>query len=35
VNKFTGQGFVNCNGNIEVNGSLWNGVLHDKPQIEN
>jgi CRP/FNR family transcriptional regulator, cyclic AMP receptor protein len=34
MNKFRKLGFITYNGKIEVNSSLLNAVLYDKPQIE-
>ena len=34
MNKFRKKGFVSYNGKIEVNSSLLDAVLRDKPQIE-
>src|ERR1700729_1267069 len=34
MNKFRKLGFISYNGKIEVNSSLLNAVLYDKPQIE-
>ncbi len=34
MNKFRKLGFISYNGNIEVNPSLLNAVLQEKPQIE-
>ena len=33
MNKFRKLGFINYNGKIEVNSSLLNAVLYDKPEI--
>ena len=33
MNKFRKLGFISYNGNIEVNSSLLNAVLYDKPEI--
>jgi CRP/FNR family cyclic AMP-dependent transcriptional regulator len=34
MNKFRKLGFISYNGNIEVNNSLLNAVLHEKPVIK-
>ena len=34
MNKFRKLGFINYNGKIEVNSSLLNAVLYDKPEIK-
>jgi len=34
MNKFRRLGFIDYNGNLEVNNSLLNAVLHDKPEIK-
>jgi CRP/FNR family cyclic AMP-dependent transcriptional regulator len=34
MNKFRKLGFINYNGKIEVNNSLLNAVLYDKPEIK-
>jgi CRP/FNR family cyclic AMP-dependent transcriptional regulator len=34
MNKFRKLGFISYNGKIEVNTSLLNAVLHDKPQLK-
>ena len=34
MNKFRKLGFVSYNGKIEVNSSLLNAVLYDKPEIK-
>jgi CRP-like cAMP-binding protein len=34
MNKFRELGFISCNGNIEVNSSLLNAVLSDRPQLK-
>jgi CRP/FNR family transcriptional regulator, cyclic AMP receptor protein len=34
MNKFRKLGFISYNGKIEVNNSLLNAVLHDKPEIK-
>jgi CRP/FNR family transcriptional regulator, cyclic AMP receptor protein len=34
MNKFRKLGLINYNGKIEVNNSLLNAVLHDKPQLK-
>jgi len=34
MNKFRKLGFITYNGKIEVNNSLLNAVLYDKPQIK-
>jgi CRP/FNR family transcriptional regulator, cyclic AMP receptor protein len=33
MNKFRKLGFISYNGKIEVNSSLLNAVLYDKPEI--
>jgi len=33
MNKFRQMGFINYNGNLEVNNSLLNVILHDNPQL--
>jgi CRP/FNR family transcriptional regulator, cyclic AMP receptor protein len=33
MNKFRKLGFISYNGNVEVNNSLLNAVLYDKPEI--
>lgn len=35
MNKFRKLGFISYNGSIEVNSSLLNAVLYDKPEIKN
>ena len=34
MNKFRRLGFINDNGKIDVNSSLLNAVLYDKPEIQ-
>ena len=34
MNKFRALGLIDYNGRIEVRSSLWNLVLHDRPQIK-
>jgi CRP/FNR family cyclic AMP-dependent transcriptional regulator len=34
MNKFRKLGFISYNGKIEVNNSLLNAVLYDKPEIK-
>ena len=34
MNKFRKLGLINYNGKIEVNSSLLNAVLYDKPEIQ-
>jgi CRP/FNR family transcriptional regulator, cyclic AMP receptor protein len=34
MNKFRKLGFISYNGKIEVNRSLLNAVLYDKPEIK-
>ena len=34
MNKFRKLGFISYNGKIEVNSSLLNAVLYDKPEIK-
>jgi CRP/FNR family transcriptional regulator, cyclic AMP receptor protein len=34
MNKFRKLGFITYNGKIEVNNSLLNAVLYDKPEIK-
>jgi hypothetical protein len=34
MNRFRKLGFINYNGKIEVNSSLLNAVLYDKPEIK-
>ena len=34
MNKFRKLGYINYNGNIEVNNSLLNLILHDLPQSD-
>ncbi|SDN87081.1 Crp/Fnr family transcriptional regulator [Afipia sp. GAS231] len=34
MNKFRKLGFINYNGRVEVNSSLLNAVLYDKPEIK-
>ena len=34
MNKFRKLGYINYNGNIEVNNSLLNLILHDQPQSD-
>ena len=34
MNKFRKLGFINYNGNVEVNSSLLNAVLYEKPEVQ-
>jgi CRP-like cAMP-binding protein len=34
MNKFRRLGFISYNGNVEVNSSLLNAVLYEKPEIQ-
>jgi hypothetical protein len=34
MNKFRKLGFISYNGKIEVNSSLLNAILYDKPEIK-
>jgi hypothetical protein len=34
MNKFRKLGLINYNGHIEVNSSLLDAVLHDKPELK-
>lgn len=34
MNKFRKLGLINYNGKFEVNSSLLNAVLYDKPEIQ-
>ena len=35
MNKFRKLGFIEYNGKLEINNSLLNVVLYDKPEIKN
>ena len=34
MNKFRNLGLIDCNGHLEIHGSLLNVVLHDEPHTK-